>query len=221
MQIILMNTMIFNRMPFAYSGRTEMYPVLILEVCVLLLFPLAITQIENDDDRAFMEEVYVEYRHLYCSVAQEYVSLLDSEDIVQDACEKLCNRIPRLREMLPSVLRLYSVTIVRHTAIDYLRQQNRIKEHMDDLPEDEFAEIASVDVAVEEAVLQRAHIEDVRRAIDKLPKRQEEVMMMRYFDDMSIREIAEILGLSENNVYGTIKRARARITVMLKSEETD
>jgi RNA polymerase sigma-70 factor (sigma-E family) len=49
------------------------------------------------------------------------------------------------------------------------------------------------------------------RALDKLPKRQRLAVMLRYYEDMSEAEIADILGISVGTVKSTVSRAMAKL----------
>ncbi|MFA1540371.1 SigE family RNA polymerase sigma factor [Actinomadura monticuli] len=49
------------------------------------------------------------------------------------------------------------------------------------------------------------------RALDRLPERQRLAVMLRYYEDMSEREIAETLGVSVGTVKSTVSRAMTRL----------
>lgn len=53
----------------------------------------------------------------------------------------------------------------------------------------------------------------------KLPQNLRDVIMMFYFDDLSIREISNILGLTEANVKKRLSRARQKLKIELLGEE--
>jgi len=63
----------------------------------------------------------------------------------------------------------------------------------------------------EEAALERESFEQVRRALQKLPARYREVVVLRYLEEMPIAEIAEVLGIFRNAVEVRLNRARARL----------
>lgn len=66
---------------------------------------------------------------------------------------------------------------------------------------------------------------DVARAIQSLPRRQREVLALRYFADLGLADIARALGTSEGAVKGTLHRARRALARTLgnpsEEEETD
>ncbi|MEU8344426.1 RNA polymerase sigma-70 factor, sigma-E family [Actinomadura meyerae] len=49
------------------------------------------------------------------------------------------------------------------------------------------------------------------RALKRLPERQRLAVMLRYYEDMSEREVAEVLGVSVGTVKSTVSRAMTRL----------
>lgn len=60
---------------------------------------------------------------------------------------------------------------------------------------------------------------DVRRAVDRLPRRQREVTILFYYVDLSIASIAELLQCSIGTVKSSLHDARARLTYELSGYE--
>ena len=50
-------------------------------------------------------------------------------------------------------------------------------------------------------------LKDVRMLIDELPDCQREVVFMRYYQDMSFKEIADVTGVSINTALGRMRYA--------------
>jgi RNA polymerase sigma-70 factor (sigma-E family) len=60
----------------------------------------------------------------------------------------------------------------------------------------------------------RSELHDaLARALDKLPQRQRLAVMLRYYEDMSEAEIADLLGISVGTVKSTVSRAMAKLRV--------
>ncbi|MGZ8602244.1 MAG: RNA polymerase sigma factor [Actinomycetota bacterium] len=49
---------------------------------------------------------------------------------------------------------------------------------------------------------------DVRRALTALPRRQREAIVLRYFLDLDVREVASVMGIGEGTAKSTLARAR-------------
>lgn len=161
-----------------------------------------------------MEQVYVTYSRLLYKVALEYVDYADADDIINSACEKMCKKIYKMRGMSSNGLRGYVVRIVKNTALDHLNKNSKLNANRD-YSEEALDKKATNDETIEDYVLQRTLMSEVRTAIDKLPKREKEVMIMRFYHNMSPKEVANELNITENNLRGIVKRARAHIIQIL------
>ena len=76
-----------------------------------------------------------------------------------------------------------------------------------DLICDLFNDPALCEPNVESRMLVEQSHDDVRMMIDRLPESQREVVRMRYYDDMSFKEIAEATGVSINTSLGRMRYA--------------
>ena len=117
-----------------------------------------------------------------------------AEDLVQTTLTKIYVAWSRIRR--DGSVDAYSRKIMVRAAIDESRRAYRRRESVvEDLPETG----ATPPVGVEDAV-------DVRRALAQLPAGQRAVVVLRYWEDLSVTETAQALGKSE----GTIKSQAAK-----------
>ncbi len=73
------------------------------------------------------------------------------------------------------------------------------------------------DLDTEPAYRDETHAE-MLSILAKLPQNYQAVIHLYYYEEYSVREIAEILSISESNVQVRLKRARDRLKVLLKEE---
>ena len=59
----------------------------------------------------------------------------------------------------------------------------------------------------EDEIIDRQTRQSIRRMLDYLPEPQREVIMMRFYDDLSFKEIAELTGVSINTALGRCRYA--------------
>lgn len=141
------------------------------------------------DFEAFVTEVQRDMHNLALALAGGDVH--EAKDLVQSSFERIWSRWNRLTIENP---RAYARTVVaREFATTRRRARWRRERLRSDPPElvaDDFS--ASSDQAV--LLLQ---------ALGRLPRRQREVVVLRYLEDMSVAEVASILSCSE----GTVKRS--------------
>jgi RNA polymerase sigma-70 factor (sigma-E family) len=117
-----------------------------------------------------------------------------AEDLVQTTLTKIYVAWPKIRR--DGSVDAYSRKIMVRAAIDESRRAYRRRESVvDTLPETN----STPPVGVEDAV-------DVRRALAQLPAGQRAVVVLRYWEDLSVTETAQALGKSE----GTIKSQSAK-----------
>jgi RNA polymerase sigma factor (sigma-70 family) len=62
---------------------------------------------------------------------------------------------------------------------------------------------------------------DVARALERLPRRQREVAVLRYLLEMSTAEVASTLGITEGTVKSSLSRARAHLVEALAVHDTE
>jgi RNA polymerase sigma-70 factor, ECF subfamily len=156
-------------------------------------------------ERAFEAVVEKYYRPL-CVFAESYVRAPDvAEEIVQDVLLWLWRR---RQEVQPAALLPYVYTAVRHRSLNVVRGQRRV---------DRWTTSSSVDLRVagigqpapgpEEAVVRQEASDELWRAIERLPTRRREVVVLRWLNDLSYAEIAEITGLTIKAVESTLNKA--------------
>ena len=71
------------------------------------------------------------------------------------------------------------------------------------------------------SVLARDAAIDLGRALERLPRRQREATILRYFLDMDVREVAETLRIKEGTAKTTLHRARNALAAALGEEELE
>ena len=73
---------------------------------------------------------------------------------------------------------------------------------------------------LEQVEVRRSSVE-VRRAVEQLPPREQAIVRMRYFDDVSSKAIASTLGLSEARVSQLLARATSQLKQLLTEQPHD
>ncbi len=78
------------------------------------------------------------------------------------------------------------------------------------------ARFASSDAPPQEAVLDEEFREHLIAAIDKLPEREQMIMSLYYEQEVNLREIGEVLGVSESRVSQLLSQAHGRLRARLQ-----
>ena len=77
----------------------------------------------------------------------------------------------------------------------------------------------SADTTVEDRMVSEQIENDLRKLVDNLPEEQKEVVMMRYFGDLSFKEIAEQTNVSINTALGRMRYALINLRKMIKENQ--
>jgi RNA polymerase sigma-70 factor, ECF subfamily len=128
------------------------------------------------------------------------------DDIVQEAFLRAYRFFPSFRG---GDARAWLFTIVRNAAWSWIRA-NRPREAIASL--DEARGAADLDApSPEEELVRRADVAHLRAALGTLPAEFREVIVLREFEELSYREIAEIAGVPMGTVMSRLARGRARL----------
>lgn len=90
------------------------------------MIPMIIMAIEDEDDRSFMANLYVDYQRLmYKVITSHTTDPWDADDIFQSTLPKLIDKLADLRRMSNDKLTNYIYSTCKNTAINYLQKMNR------------------------------------------------------------------------------------------------
>lgn len=141
----------------------------------------------------------------------------DTEDCVNDTYFRVWNAIP---PQCPACLRVFLGRIARNVSFDVFRRYRAEKRAGDQLPLvlDELSECIPARDTTEALVDQATLTELLDRFLDSLPAREKWVFSRRYWNTDSVKDIANTLGLTENNVKVMLHRTRQKLLCELKKE---
>jgi RNA polymerase sigma-70 factor (ECF subfamily) len=111
--------------------------------------------------------------------------------------------------------------IATHLALNALRdgKNERLQEHLDDDSSDmPVRQVSDHRPSIEQSMVHRATLDEVRRAIKTLPEKQRAAVLMHKYEEMEYSQIAAVLSCSESAVKSLLFRAyetlRARLAHM-------
>jgi RNA polymerase sigma-70 factor (ECF subfamily) len=114
------------------------------------------------------------------------------------------------------------LTVCRNVSLDKLRRMDRQVLSLEDTPmeADGYDPIDhSHSANPEQQAVQRDRLQQVRRIISQLPEKQRSCMQLRDIEGKSYRDIATILGITEQQVKVNIFRARQTVKEKMMSVE--
>ncbi len=144
------------------------------------------------------------YMYIYHAVKNEELA----DDIFQDTFVKAIMTIKQGRYVENGHFPAWITRIAHNLIIDYFRQTKT--ENLQSTDDDEVNILNRKELAdgtVEDNLVATQIHNDVRRLIRALPASQREVLVMRYYKNMSFKEIADTTGVSINTALGRMRYA--------------
>ncbi|MFI3294797.1 MAG: sigma-70 family RNA polymerase sigma factor [Rikenellaceae bacterium] len=167
----------------------------------------------QQDQRARAFELIVDKysQRLYWTIRKLVVSHYDTDDILQNILIKLWQQLPTFRGQSALYTWLYRMAV--NESLTLIRQRKRTERR--------FA--TQSDLENFENIIQSEGLYDgeqteleLQRAINKLPPKQKTIFVLRYWDEMPFKEIADHLGLSEGGVKSSYHVAKEKIEKEIK-----
>jgi RNA polymerase sigma factor, sigma-70 family len=131
-----------------------------------------------------------------------------TEDVFQETFVKAIVTIKQGRYSETGKFKAWIMRIAHNLIIDNFRQErNENTISNDEVDVDLFNDIRLCDSTTEDQMIQNQVLDDVKKLIRHLPDNQREVLEMRYYQDMSFKEIADVTGVSINTALGRMRYA--------------
>lgn len=158
--------------------------------------------------KAKFEKIYQEqkdtvYGYLYYMSRDEQMSL----DLCQETFLKVYRTLDKFKGQCSE--KTWCLTIARNTFLSYARKHKSLL-----LEEEVWEKMADGGEGPESEALKQETGEAVRRTLAELPEAERTVLLLRDYEELSYKEISDVMGISEVAVKGRIFRARKHFKEM-------
>lgn len=141
-----------------------------------------------------------------------------AEDIFQETFMKAIVTIQQGRYTENGRFQAWLTRIAHNLIIDFFRQcKNENCVSNDDVEYDLFNDVKLSEATIEMKMVKDQTLDDVRLLVENLPQNQKEVVYMRYYQELSFKEIAEVTGVSINTALGRMRYALLNLRRMAVS----
>lgn len=162
--------------------------------------------IESEEDKQKFERLYDQYNDLMFYIAKRYFTeQQDLEDVVQDAYLAIVKNIEKIEDVYSGKTKHFIVTVVENKSRDVLKKRKSVIE----LEWEETTPGLKVDAPVGNLL---------SSALLKLSPTYREILMLKYYNGYTIREIAEILSVHPKAAESTLWRAKNALQDLLEKE---
>ena len=179
------------------------------------MLSLYLSMVETEEQRSLVEQIYHDYEQTMFHAAFAVLhNKQDAEDAVHEAFVRLITNIDRLAAIEKKKQKSYVIIVTRNIAIDTYRRRQRETVGAEDISDMDIAD----DFSIEQAISDSTDRELMMKAVEKLPEKQQEVLVMKFFHEVSTTAIAQMLGIDVSAVRRRISRAEKNLYDILKGE---
>lgn len=151
------------------------------------------------------DEIYEQYRLKVLSYIRGKVnSYQDAEDLCEDVFVKVFNKLDTYNQS-KSALSTWIYNISKNTVIDYYRvhkNEYELLDNYDYLTSEEESDVSQED------------LDYLKNALEKLPEELRDVIVLHYYNDLSLKEVAEKMNMS----YGIVKLRHKKALSLLQDD---
>lgn len=155
------------------------------------------------------------YGFIYSKVMDRDVT----EDIFQDTFIKVIKTLKTKNyneegKFLPWVMR-----IAHNLIVDHFRKTKKMPFNRDTEEYSVFSIMTDNSPNIESRIISEQVEVDLQRLINELPDDQREVLVMRIYDDLSFKEIADLTGVSINTALGRMRYALMNLRKVIEKNQ--
>jgi len=175
-----------------------------------------VKDIVNGDENAFREFYERFFDKVYKYAYRKVKNRSDAEDITEETFLKALKGFKNFEERFEGGLDVWMYTIERNVVRDYFRRQTGFSV----LPfEERWSIILNPPIDDPYVTAERAEIKEIiNTSLNDLPEQYREIIEFRFFRNMSLKEIANIMGKSIGAVKVLQFRALQKLRILVKEK---
>lgn len=131
------------------------------------------------------------------------------QDISQDCWYAIITKLEEVKFQVG--FEAWALNIARNKSIDWIRQQQRDRTRKSDSDQEKFSS-----VQMEEGNSRDSRINELRKSMNLLSDAQRIVLELFYVENLSIKEISSVLGISAGTVKSRLFSAREYLKKTIK-----
>lgn len=156
------------------------------------------------------------YNYIYQIVRDEDLA----DDIFQETFIKVITTVKQGRYNDMGKFAAWVTRIARNLAIDSFRaEKSEGAISTDDTTVDVLNRREFAERNIEDDMIELQTEADIRALVDKLPNNQKEVLTLRFYNDLSFKEIAQLTNVSINTALGRMRYAILNLRRMAKEQQ--
>ncbi len=177
---------------------------------------LLIQKAKDKDQKAQTKLINIFWVDVFSFVMKKVRDENDADEITVNVFSKVLSKLDMFDPHFQ--FKTWILTIAQNTVIDFWRKKNRENEDaVENLDEvkNQYAK------SPEELLISEEEQKKIIKTIESLDANYQDIIRLRFFEEKSIKEIAEELGISVANTKVRVMRAKKVLAELLKNNEFD
>lgn len=165
------------------------------------------------------EQVYTEIVNTHINEIYNFARYMlfdsdEADDIVQKTFLSFYNNMNKLD--MSSSVRPWLFKVARNNCLDHIKRKKPV--NFSTIAPDDVFDIPDEDPSLEAKLDNAELLETVKREISNLPPQYSEVMLLKYFEDMTFEQIGETLEISSNTAKSNFYRGKSLLFAALPKD---
>lgn len=176
-----------------------------------------LSMVDTPEEKLKVEKFYNKYKNYLLNYAYKFLKSKElSEDAVHEAFISILKNKDKYLSLKENELKRSATVILRNKCIDILRKD---KKYADISMEDVEIYLESDEKSVEEQSILNDEVEKIQRHLKNLDEMTKQILIMKYIEDMSLKEIGEEMNLTSKHVSTKIYRGKEKLKKLIEKEE--
>ncbi|MDH6368095.1 MULTISPECIES: sigma-70 family RNA polymerase sigma factor [unclassified Breznakia] len=175
---------------------------------------LLIARVKNGDIKAFEDLFKLNYDSVYFNAYYFFADEEIAKDIVQEVFAQIFHKANQLKNN--DAYYTWMKTITYNTCVKYKRKNIPDVELFNDIDESHHYDETNSNIS--NKVYKKDLLEAVKEEMNDLNPKLKVIGMLRFYDEMSVPQIAKILNTPEQTVYGRIRQIQNILQKNLKAK---
>lgn len=175
----------------------------------------AIARAKDNDQKAFNFLLDTYWEHVYGFQLKRTHNENDAEDITIQTFSRAFDKIETFDEKY--TFKTWLITISKNIHIDLVRKEKNSITHVITKDDSHVFEVADESPSAEDKLITEQHLDKLLRDIKKLKPHYQKVINLRYFQELSYKEISKQLNEPMSNIKVKLLRAKKLLAEIIRA----
>lgn len=179
-----------------------------------------VTLYENGNDNAFDILLARHQEYVYSYILFLVRKREDADDIFQETFTRAITAIREHRYQTTGKFNAWLIRIAHNLTIDHARSCTAdLYSSRDAFSSNVLNNLKYSEKCQESQIIEQQNLDTLKQMLSYLPENQQEIVFLRFYEDLSFREIAEQKGISINTALGRMRYALINLRKMIQSHQ--